>query len=231
MKIEKMKVSIIFITALLCIVYNSRYSLYKFLPAESSENYSIINMVMANKDDKRPYTGRLKTDLGDRIEIYSFRNGLLDGINVAYQNGKIKEIGHWKNNLQNGVFKLYTESGTLVDDAIFKDGKRNGVTKQYYSDNGNLLIEAHYINGLLDGKIKEYYKNKKLQREVVYTHGKRNGIAKEYYEDGQKMLEMYYENDVPNGSYKMYDPTGKIQLEGTFENGRFTPKSEMIITK
>lgn len=231
MKIEKIKVVIIFVIVLLCIVYYSRYSLYKFLPAQSDENYSIVNMAMVNKDDNKPYTGRLKTDLGDRIEIYSYKNGLLDGINVAYQNGKIKEIGHWKNNLQNGVFKLYTDNGTLVDNAVFKDGNRNGITKQYYSDSGNLHIEAYYINGLLDGNVKEYYQNKKLQREATYSDGKRSGIAKEYYENGGKMLEMYYEEDIPNGSYKMYDPAGEIQLEGLFENGRFIPKSEMIIIK
>ncbi|BBA51207.1 hypothetical protein FV113G1_15560 [Fusobacterium varium] len=226
MKIGKFKIFKIFITALLCIVYYNRYSLYQFLPAQSDENYSIINEVMANNDSQKPYTGRLKTDFGDRIEIYSYKNGLLNGLNVAYQNGKIKEIGHWKNNLQNGVFKLYTDKGILVDDTVFKDGNRNGITKQYYNDTGNLRVEAYYIDGLLDGKIKEYYQNKKLLSEITYSHGKMNGLAKEYYENGQKKVEMYYENNIPKGSYKMYDSAGQIQLEGTFENGKFTPVSE-----
>ncbi len=231
MKIGKIKIFVILIIAILCTIYYNRYSLYQFLPAQSDENYSIINEVMANNDNQKPYTGRLKTDLGDRIEIYSYKNGLLDGLNVAYKNGKIKEIGHWKNNLQNGVFKLYTEEGILVDDAVFKEGNRNGVTKQYYADTGNLRVEAYYVDGLLEGKIKEYYQNKKLLSEITYSNGKMNGLAQEYYENGEKKVEMYYEFNVPNGSYKMYDSTGQIKLEGIFKNEKFIPKSEVDTDK
>lgn len=226
MKIGKIKIFIMLIVILLCIIYYNRYSLYQFLPAQSDENYNIINGVMINNDDQKSYTGRLKTALGDRIEIYSYKDGLLDGLNVAYQNGKIKEIGHWKNNLQNGVFKLYTEKGILIDNAVFKDGNRNGTTKQYYSDTGNLRLEAYYIKGLLDGKVKEYYQNKKLYSEVTYSYGKMNGQAQEYYENGGKKVEMHYEFNIPRGPYKMYDSAGQIQLEGIFENEKFIPKSE-----
>ena len=226
MKRGKLKIFIIFIIVLLCIIYYNRYFFYQFLPVQSDENYSIRDEVMTNNESQKPYTGRLKTDLGDRIEIYSYKNGLLDGVNVVYKNGKIKEIGHWKNNLQNGVFKLYTEEGILIDDAVFKDGNRNGITKQYYNDTGNLHIEAYYVEGLLHGKVKEYYQNKKLLSEINYSNGKMNGLAQEYYENGRKKVEMYYENNIPKGSYKMYDSVGQIQLEGTFENGKFSPISK-----
>lgn len=41
---------------------------------------------------------------------------------------------------------------------------------------------------------------------------------------------MYYELDVPNGSYKMYNINGQIQLEGRFENGEFVPESNEEIS-
>lgn len=226
---KKNKIFIILVIILLCaaaVVYYNRYLLFKFLPAQLDDNYSSVNGVMMNNEEQKPFTGRLKTDLGDRIEIYSYKEGQLDGLNVAYQNGKIKEIGHWKNGMQNGVFQLYTREGILVDDAIFKNGQRDGITKQYYNDTGNLQIEVYYTNGVLNGAAKEYYQNKKLLREIIYSYGKREGLTQEYYDNGKKKIEMYYELDVPNGSYKMYDPNGQILLEGRFENGKFVPESD-----
>lgn len=224
---EKNKVFIIATIILLCVAavtYYNRYSFFRFLPSQSDENYSTVNGVMMNSDEKKPFTGRLKTNLENRIEIYSYKDGQLDGLNVAYQNGKIKEIGHWKNGMQNGVFQLYTEKGILVDDAIFKNGKRDGITKQYYNDTGNLQVEVYYTDGILNGAVKEYYQNKKLLREINYSYGKKEGLTQEYYDDGKKKIEMYYELDTPNGSYKMYDANGQILLEGRFENGNFVPQ-------
>lgn len=230
---KKNKLFIIPVVILLCVaavVYYNRYTFYQFLPAQLDDNYSTVNGIMMNGKDQIPFTGRLKTDLGNRIEIYSYKDGKLDGLNVAYQNGKIKEIGHWKDGMQNGVFKLYTEKGILVDEATFKNEKRDGITKQYYDDTGNIKVEVYYSEGVLNGLAKEYYQNKKLYREIIYSYGKKEGLTKEYYENGKTKIEMYYELDVPNGSYKMYDINGQIQLEGRFENGEFVPESNEEIS-
>ena len=65
----------------------------------------------------------------------------------------IKEIGHWKDGKQNGLFQMYTEDGILIDSGTFKNGERDELTKQFYNDTRKLSVSANYKNGVLDWKI------------------------------------------------------------------------------
>ena len=108
-------------------VYKNRYSFFKYLPSIEEEQLKNINGKLCDEDGK-PFSGRIKETSGDYTNIYSYKSGELDGLNVSYYKDNIKEIGHWKDGKQNGLFQLYTEEGILVDDANFKEGERDGLT-------------------------------------------------------------------------------------------------------
>ena len=67
----------------------------------------------------------------------------------------------------------------LIYEGEYKDGKRNGIGKEYNIIKGDLIYEGEYKNGKRNGKGKEYY-NGKLKYEVEYLNGKRNKIIGRY---------------------------------------------------
>lgn len=186
--------------ALVAVGYWQRLELFRFLPNTPESACSMSDEgVMVVTETQKPFTGRLLSGSDERVEIYSYREGMLHGQNVVYHNGKIKEVGYWKDDMQNGRFQLYTEEGVLVDDGYFKDGVRHGTTKQYYDTNGKLRVTANYVEGELNGK-------------VLY-----------YYEDGNKLLEANYADGVLDGDAIYWTEDG-LEVEGTLdESGTFFP--------
>ena len=134
-----MKVKVILGVALLVgigagtYIYQNRYLFFKYLPAiEKEEQLKNINGKLCDKDGNL-FSGRTKRASEEYTDIYSYKDGELDGLNVVYYKNNIKEIGHWKDGKQNGLFQMYTEDGILIDNANFKDGERDGLTEQYLS--------------------------------------------------------------------------------------------------
>ena len=138
-------------------IYQNRYLFFKYLPAiEKEEQLKNINGKLCDEDGKL-FTGRTKSASEEYTDIYSYKDGELDGLNVVYYKNNIKEIGHWKAGKQNGLFQMYTEDGVLIDNANFKAGERDGLTEQFYNDTGKIRVSANYKNGVLEGEFKAYY--------------------------------------------------------------------------
>ena len=192
-------------------VYKNRYSFFKYLPAvEKEEQLKNINGKLCDEDGK-PFSGRTKRAGEEYTDIYSYKDGELDGLNVVYYKNNIKEIGHWKAGKQNGLFQMYTEDGVLIDNANFKDGERDGVTEQFYNDTGKLRVSANYKNGVLEGEFKAYYPNGNLQGEVNYVNGEMNGEFKEYHENKKIRLSGSYKNSLQEGEWKSYLEDGTLE--------------------
>ena len=206
-------------------VYKNRYSFFKYLPAIEEEQLKNINGKLCDEDGK-PFSGRIKETSGDYTNIYSYKSGELHGLNVSYYKDNIKEIGHWKDGKQNGLFQLYTEEGILVDDANFKEGERDGLTKQFYSDTGKLRVSGNYKNGVLDGEFKAYYPNGNLQGEVNYKNGEMNGEFKEYHENKNIRLSGSYKNSLQDGEWKSYLEDGTLETIVNYKDGELNGLKE-----
>ena len=206
-------------------VYKNRYSFFKYLPAIEEEQLKNINGKLCDEDGK-PFSGRIKETSGDYTNIYSYKSGELHGLNVSYYKDNIKEIGHWKDGKQNGLFQLYTEEGILVDDANFKEGERDGLTKQFYSDTGKLRVSGNYKNGVLDGEFKAYYPNGNLQGEVTYKNGEMNGEFKEYHENKNIRLSGSYKNSLQEGEWKSYLEDGTLETIVNYKDGELNGLKE-----
>ena len=102
--------------------------------------------------------------------------------------------------------------------------EKDGMVKEYFSYNDNLIYEGEYKNGKRNGKGKEYFEYSsdflnELIFEGEYIDGKRNGICKEYYfKSGQLKFEgEYLKGKKWNG--KGYDYSGKIIYQLTNGEG------------
>ena len=104
-------------------IYKNRYSFFKYLPAIEEEQLKNVNGKLCD-EDRKPFSGRTKRASEDYLDIYSYKNGELDGLNVIYYKNNIKEIGHWKDGKQNGLFQMYTEDGILIDSGTFKKRRK-----------------------------------------------------------------------------------------------------------
>ena len=207
-------------------VYKNRYSFFKYLPAiEKEEQLKNINGKLCDEDGKL-FTGRTKSASEEYTDIYSYKNGELDGLNVIYYKNNIKEIGHWKAGKQNGLFQMYTEDGVLIDNANFKAGERDGLTEQFYNDTGKLRVSANYKNGVLDGKFKTYYPNGNLQGEVTYKNGEMNGEYREYNENKNIRLSGSYKNNLQDGEWKSYLEDGTLETIVNYKDGELNGLKE-----
>ncbi len=203
--------------------YSQRLQLFRYLPSTSIEGYSTSDQgVMVHEETGKPFSGRLRTEYESRTEIYSYRKGLLEGLNVVYKNNKIVEVGNWKNNLQEGRFQLYSDEGVLLDDAFFVAGVRHGPTKQYYST-GGLRVEATYVNGLLEGLCTQYSESGGTEILGSYKNGEMDGSWVYYFDGGKTMLEADFAAGVCVGALFL-DEDG-TQMRGILDsNGMFIPE-------
>lgn len=200
-------------------IYQNRYLFFRYLPAiEKEEQLKNINGKLCDKDGNL-FSGRTKSASEEYTDIYSYKDGELDGLNVVYYKNNIKEIGHWKAGKQNGLFQMYTEDGILIDNANFKDGERDGLTEQFYNDTGKLRVSANYKNGVLEGEFKAYYPNGNLQGEVNYVNGEMNGDFKEYHENKKIRLSGSYKNSLQEGEWKSYLEDGTLESIVNYKDG------------
>ena len=79
------------------------------------------------------------------------------------------------------VVKHYYESGALLDEIPYVDGKEHGIAKYYY-ESGALRRESQYKNGKRHGIDKFYYESGALLVVTPYVRGNIHGIVKSYEE-------------------------------------------------
>lgn len=202
--------------------------LYRYLPATQEDACTNLNGVIVRKKDGRPFTGRMKSNTERSLSIYSYKDGLLDGLDVVYYDGAVKETGHWKEGEQNGLFTLYTTGGILIDYANFENGERHGLTRQYDPETGGVTHVGNYLHGEMDGRWVEYDPDTGyILTEQTYCEGVLHGPAKQYYSHGQLQIDMNFENGVAQGAYKAYYPDGQLQVEDNLEHGSYSSQVKM----
>ena len=219
---------ILLLLAVGVVTYQNFHALYRYLPATQEDACTNLNGVIVREEGGKPFTGRMKSNTERSLSIYSYKDGLLDGLNVVYYDGAVKETGHWKEGKQNGLFTLYTTGGILIDYANFENGERHGLTRQYDPETGGVTHVGNYLHGEMDGRWVEYDPDTGyILTEQTYCKGVLHGPAKQYYSHGQLQIDMNFENGVAQGAYKAYYPDGQLQVEDNLENGSYSSQVKM----
>ena len=98
---------------------------------------------------------------------------------IIYLNSKGKEVAK----------EICDESGKIIETT----GKiPDGIIKEYY-ESGKLLAEYNYKDGKLEGLSKGYYESGAFRGEWNYKSGKLEGIVKVFYENGNLNYEMNFQ--------------------------------------
>ena len=149
-------------------------------------------------------SGKLKSEV-------SYVNGKKQGINKEYnENGVIQSLVYYhngyitdreqinrydRNGLKQGVWKEFYDDGKLKNESSFKDGRLNGLYKEF-NEKGNLILVLKYEDDQL------------IAEDVELEEGVE--IRNEYDDQNRLVKSGPYKQNIPIGIHRSYDPTGEV---------------------
>ena len=147
----------------------------------------------------------------DTIEKINYKYGTKNGYDITYRYDQKKNSNY---------------KGYIFSRELYLNGKKEGLTYQYFSD-GSVKKKENYLNGKLQGLAYEYTKNGKIKSLLEYNNGYlinqeainrrdkndlKQGTWKKFYFNGKVHIEKYYLDGKLNGYFKEYDETGNLKL-------------------
>lgn len=99
------------------------------------------------------------------MTIENYIKGKLEGLrSVYYSNGKIAEEMLYRNNLKNGFYKRYTESGIIIEESNYKNDQFDGLAIFRDADDGTIVSKGKFVNGKKAG-VWQFFQEGKLVKE------------------------------------------------------------------
>ena len=164
---------------------------------------------------KHGYWKTFFDDWSLHTECY-YRHGLREGFYKEYdEKGNLKKITKFVNDVEQVlesdlkplvVQHEYYPNGKVKREASFRDGKREGVWREF-DEEGNVINSQTYKKGALVGE------------GIVGTDGKRRGEYKEFYPDSTLRAEGLFVDGLRSGEWKFYYQNGKVQEIGSYKEG------------
>jgi hypothetical protein len=103
--------------------------------------------------------------------------------------------------------RTFKADGKLFAEITKKDGKKNGITKNFY-DNGKVSVQTNYKDDKKEGESIWYYTDGKICQRTIYKNDEKDGIDKHYYKNGKLAAEIPYKNGKAEPGLKEYSKEG-----------------------
>lgn len=130
--------------------------------------------------------------------------------------GGIKVKGAYKQNLADGIWLRYFETGKLRSSSTYKVGKLNGISEVYF-ENGNRSQIGYYSNDMEDSLWRFYFESGRLKSEGFFRNGRQTSLWRYYHEDSTLKAVAILDNG--RGHYKEFFANGNIRMEGVINEG------------
>ncbi|CAN5394475.1 toxin-antitoxin system YwqK family antitoxin [soil metagenome] len=192
-------------------------------------------------DDKKNGYFKEYNEFGNLVTITKWENGQLvknppelakiETVITYHNNGRPKEIGNYKDGVPEGVFRTYSDSGTIIGAEVYLEGilvgkgifdaagVKQGHWLEYY-DTGELRGEGDYKDGVKVGSWKYLYENQKTEQIGKYDNkGRPTGTWKWYFDNDQILREETYTDGLRNGTMTEYNEAGTIITQGEYVDG------------
>ncbi|MFH0865384.1 MAG: toxin-antitoxin system YwqK family antitoxin [Bacteroidota bacterium] len=166
--------------------------------------------------------------INGEIQIEAVEVTKLDIKTEYYPDGKVKKRGGFKDNIPEGISRIYStdgkvdsakvyKNGIIIGDGIVDDnGMKQGSWKEYH-DTGELKGEGKYIASQRIDAWKYYYKNGKVEQTGTFLKNETpDGEWIWYYDNGSKLREETFINGLRNGVMTEYTDSGTIVAKGEF---------------
>jgi antitoxin component YwqK of YwqJK toxin-antitoxin module len=96
---------------------------------------------------------------------------------------------------------------------ILPNNVREGLFEEFIITPNNtkqLIRSYNFKNGMINGSCKTFVNNM-LYSISNYEDNIKHGIYQEFYQDGSIYKQFYYNKDVINGPFELFDENGKIE--------------------
>ena len=185
---------------------------------KDNASFSLVTDINYNSNSHEIVTDEFPNQLLKQYFIFN-KNGLLDGESREYyEEGDIKSIFPFKNNIPDGVFISYYQNGNIGQNSFLLNGKLVTEVFEYYP-NGNMKTKAHYIDGKLNGELIIYYENGNIKEKTFTIDEKLSGDAFEYYPSGKLRNKSFFKNGKREGESLTYYENGKLKKKILYKNG------------
>ena len=149
-----------------------------------------------------------------------------------YKNGKLKIEGNRKNFQLDSIWKFYSERGKITKAVNYSEGKKNGFTLTY-DTNQLVTYKENFINDIKQGNSYSYYPSGKTKQITPYVKGRPDGYAYEYSEDSVLITILKYQGGIlasvdklnrkdelgkKQGVYKEFYEDGKLKSEKKYKD-------------
>lgn len=179
--------------------------------ATQEKVYQVSEVSVINYGDGRLLFRQL-TD--DKIPLQG-QHRIIDGIRSEYV------LAEFKEGMFNGSYQHF-KNNNLTEETTYKEGRLDGVRKQYYGDGKTLRSEASFVGGKINGTIINYFQNGKVETAKEYKMGVDNGFDRRYHhETGKITKDTYYKDGKPEGKWVEYieSNVGNIIRISNYVNG------------
>jgi hypothetical protein len=126
------------------------------------------------------------------------------------ENVKLKELEVYPDG--SVLQRKFTKQGILFAEILRKNGKKNGVSRNFYED-GKIKIETNFIENSKEGESKLYYPEGGVCQLNVFKNDVLNGVTKYFYKNGSLSCEIPYLNGEAEPGLKEYSKEGKVISE------------------
>ena len=179
-----------------------------------------------------------------QIEIESnYKNDLLDGLDIEYENANdgcgLERRSNYSKGVQQGKETLWHENGQIYEESNYSKGVKHGKETVWYK-NGQIESEVNYKDGKKDGKWTVWYDNGQKESEVQdnlcqlmllpmvltikqethYKNDEKHGTFTKWSESGSKEEEGNYKNDKLNGEWLAWHDNGRQSAGGNYLDGK-----------
>lgn len=180
---------------------------------------------------------------GKLLEVRNYYKGKLHGaVILKYPNGQTRQEGYFIHDMQDSIYRVWSELGKLEEEGYFKNNVAVGTWKYFYIDGSPKLIEeivdstkfvqafwaddSLHTQTVIDGtgQMVLNHTTGYLKERYNYKNGVLDGpfLEMNIYRDSS--LSGAYTNGKKTGEWRYFYYTGKIEKICNFDNDRLEGK-------
>jgi len=167
---------------------------------------------------RKTYYDDAKTIIKEQFYVKDTLKNQLEGIYTSfYISGVTQSTGNFTNNLADGEWKYYNETGRIKQSGKIANGKSIGKWINYY-ENGNIRSEGELNDNVKSGEWMYYFENEHVKSRGFFENNLKQNVWNYFYEDEKLKAQAYFEDDI--GIYKEFYATGNLKMEGLNKYGK-----------
>ena len=145
---------------------------------------------------------------GNLLSKAEYKSGLLEGKCMRFKLSVMTESVCHSSGVKHGPSVICYDKGTKMEDATYKDGKRDGLTLWYYNngkEQGGRIAAYNYKDGLFDGIQETYFENGVVSSRKYFKNNVQEGRSLQFYDDGSLKSMAEYKDGVMVGEETLYE--------------------------